>query len=264
MVQYPYGLSQDAIDILMKNPFLDENSALYIKDAPNEVFMQSPLLRQVHRILEVVSVNPTGLLLTDTKLFPNALKWELYRLGQPEKRVDDTPRVNLDENIVWNISIARAICLQAGLTITRRHRMLITKKGKALIDDKRMLLATIMNILCTRFNWGYRIEKPIVPSVHDGCAPLLLHLMEMDSAQTAHFYRVKLEKLYRPDLEPYGRFDKFRSDEELDTRVSIYLFERFLWQLGFVDISSGKYYSDDGLMKIRRSRLFDELIGLRQ
>lgn len=41
--------------ILDTNPFLDPLSPVYVKDAPEEVFMQSPLFRQVHRLLHIVA-----------------------------------------------------------------------------------------------------------------------------------------------------------------------------------------------------------------
>ena len=41
--------------ILDTNPFLDPLSLVYVNDAPLEVFLQSPLFRQVHRLMQIIS-----------------------------------------------------------------------------------------------------------------------------------------------------------------------------------------------------------------
>lgn len=46
--------------ILDTNPFLYPLSSVYVKDAPLEVFLQSPLFRQVHRLLQIVSESGTA------------------------------------------------------------------------------------------------------------------------------------------------------------------------------------------------------------
>lgn len=67
--------------ILDTNPFLDPLSPVYVKDAPAEVFMQSPLFRQVHRLMQIISESePAGVKFTQTGNLLAAFQFSLISI----------------------------------------------------------------------------------------------------------------------------------------------------------------------------------------
>lgn len=253
--------------ILDTNPFLDPLSPVYVKDAPEEVFMQSPLFRQVHRLLLIISESGTaGVKFTQAGNLPGPVVRELYALGVPEWQVEEYYKSLSSETKCFSVGFAKIVALHCKLIRRYKGRFLLSKKGAALQDSPREMFALILNALCADFNFGYFDGFDEMPGNFTGVATMYLFLH-----QSGHEWLISSEYVDRfllanPDIAEYEVIEDSRFRSSLRHCIEFRIFERHLHQLGLIETQPRVAAFPFNHMEptpIRVTPLFDNLIGFR-
>lgn len=253
--------------ILDTNPFLDPLSPVYVKDAPAEMFMQSPLFRQVHRLLQIISEAGTaGVKFTQAGNLPGPVVRELYALGVPEWQVEDYYKTLSSETKCFSVGFAKIIALHCKLIRRYKGRFMLSKKGASLMDSPRDMFALILNALCTNFNFGYFDGYDYLPGNFTGTAATYLFLHQSGREWTPSSEYVDRFLLANPDITDFKFIEDSRLRSSLRHCIELRIFERHLHQLGLIETKSDKASFPFNSMRptpIRVTPLFDKLIGFR-
>lgn len=253
--------------ILDTNPFLDPLSPVYVKDAPLEVFLQSPLFRQVHRLLQIVSESePVGVKFTQTGNLPGPVVRELYDLGVPEWQVAEYYKSLSSETKCFSVGFAKIVALHCKLIRRYRGRFLLSKKGAALLDSPREVFALILNALCTDFNFGYFDGFDEMPGNFTGTAAMYLFFHQSGREWLMSSEYVDRFLLANPDIAEYEVIEDSRFRSSLRHCIELRIFERHMHQLGLIETKPDVPAFPFNSMKstpVRVTPLFHSLIGFR-
>lgn len=253
--------------ILDTNPFLDPLSPVYVKDAPLEVFQQSPLFRQVHRLLQIISESePAGVKFTQAGNLPGPVVRELYDLGVPEWQVEEYYKSLSSESKCFSVGFAKFVALHCKLIRRYKGRFFLSKKGASLMDSPRDMFALILNALCTDFNFGYFDGYDDMPGNFTGTAQMYIFLHHWGSQWTSSYEYVDRFLQANPDLAEYEEVQNPRFRSSLRGCIKLRILERHLHQLGLIETRPDVEAFPFNTMcptPVRATALFDALIGCR-
>lgn len=253
--------------ILDTNPFLDPLSPVYVKDAPAEVFIQSPLFRQVHRLLEIISESePSGIKFTQAGNLPGPIVRELYALGVPEWQVEEFYKSLSSENKCFSVGFAKIIALHCKLIRRYKGRFMLSKKGATLLNSPREMFALILNALCMDFNFGYFDGFDDMPGNFTGTAAMYLFFHQSGRQWILSSEYVDRFLLANPDIAEFEVIEDSRFRSTLRHCIELRIFERHMHQLGLIETQPRVAAFPFNHMEptpIRVTPLFDKLIGFR-
>ena len=162
-LQLEGGFSPPEIQCLLLSPFAEDSPLQLVTDLPDEVFAQAPLVRDERRFLQVLA-EAAPLKLTQTGNLPRAMIAKLIEaeaLGQvwwskerPSKGNEaDLPRATL----------LRIMAEFTGLTRKRHGKLVVTKRGRSVIDGKLpmgKLFRMLLEQHVTKYNWAFEDPMP--------------------------------------------------------------------------------------------------------
>lgn len=250
----PNNISDLEFYILHTTPWIDKLSPLYVKDAPKEVFDEVPVLRQVRRLLEIIRENGGQLKLTARGNLPSAIVKELYEIGVHDRRFDNYFKSIDNESKAPNVSSVRLLMTVAGLVRKQNNILYIVKKNSKLENNPRALLEKLLNTYSTDYNIGYFDLYENNDLHYESALLYLLIAWYGDIWRRISFYRTELIAMQQVPQDDIHWCLK----ECMDCRI----FRRQMVELGFIERDEGDWRKGDEV-KIRRTPLFDKLIGIR-
>lgn len=250
----PHDISDFELYILHTTPWIDKLSPVFVKDAPDEVFEEVPVLRQVKRLLEILERNGGQLKLTPKGCLPGAVVNELYEIGAHDPIADEFYKSINREDKAPNVSSVRLLMIVAGLVRNYKKSLHIVKKNIEYAGSNKILLERLLYTYSTYYNIGY-FDAYNIQDLH--CESALIYLLLArygDIWRPVSFYKNELTAM-QPALDNLP-------SKELTRCLECRIFKRQMEQLGLVE-RNGTGWIDGDNVKIRRTPLFDRLIGIR-
>lgn len=257
---YPYNFSEIEMYLLENRPWIDELSPVYVKDAPEEVYMQSPLLRQVRRLLHILD-EQDGIKHTSIGNLPSAVVKELYYLGVPDWYIEKYSKGPSREDKVFTAGLTKILCLHCKFIRRYKGRFVLTKAGREIMDKPKALLERLLFEMCTSFNMGY-FDLMYEQCVTWGAAAMYVELAKRgkEYLPMSHYKDAYLD--FYPQYEVFDCPEAKPRWNGFTHCLSCRIFERSMLQLGLVEIDKARGLTEEE-DKVRTTPLFDQLIGVR-
>jgi len=250
----PHDISDLEFYILHTTPWIDNLSPVYVKDAPDEVFAEIPVLRQARRLLKILEENGGKLKLTAKGNLPGAVVKELYSLGVRQPFSESFYKSINMESKAPNVCSVRLLMTAAGFVRKQNNMLLMVKKNAALAENPRTFLERLLYTYSTDYNIGC-FDYLYIPDIHYESALMYLLLARYgDTWRKVSFYRSELVAM-QPMLECVHKKDL---EHGIDWRI----FSMQMTELGLLERDEKNWIKGE-LSKVRKSPLFDQIIGVR-
>lgn len=237
----------------------------YVKDMDcSDDFLQSPLVRQYMRLLELCR---KGIKLTPSGFLPNKVVKEIYPLG-PKDPFTEMALSKLGNHIncvslchIWELF------LKTGLAKKRKGMLLLTKAGEKVVGKPDKLFRHLMKVLSTTADPYYVDGYEIGP--FNDLSQLLCVLLSKSNGQF-----VSISHCLHEYGQRHYRLRYFFNEipwETIPGEISESFFartiERFLAWMGLIEFEDEEYLQ--GLTfrtpeKFRTTELFTKFIGLNE
>jgi len=253
----PHDISDLEFYILHSTPWTDKLSPVYVKNAPIEVFDEVPVLRQIKRFLEIIEENGGKIKLTAMGNLPRFVVKELYEIGVHIDIYDKLGKSVDTEKNAPNVTSVKFLMTLTGLIRKQKNALYAVKKNAGLVSDPRKLLEKLLYTYTMDYDIGYfdRYDNKEVTEISFESGLIYLLIAKYgDIWRDIRFYRNELQAIH-PRL---ADFDPTLLANCMDCRV----FRRQMVELGLLE-RIDKDWVNKIEPKVRRTPLFDKLIGVR-
>lgn len=263
---YPHpdfeGLSPFQMHHLLNNTF-GENSPLSLEKMDDADYLSIPIFQSIHHLLSII-VEQGELKLTTKGYLPIKVVGIICEnsLVKDEFLKYRSSLKFLKESDSMIISTSRIIAEIAGLIKKRYNKLSLTEKGKKIYQNNHSLLVAILSAFTNKFNWAYYdgYGDNFIAQMGYGFS---IYLMSKygDEKRLADFYAEKYFKAYpKLILSQAPSYYKSLMDYSIDC-YNVRTFDRFLYYLGVVTISSDKEWGSK--QYVIKKDLFDNLFQVK-
>lgn len=241
----------------------DKDSPIQFNLLTSQEYSQIPILRQVKRLMEIIS-EKKQVKLTTAGYLPVKIVQELYPLGVPDDLIESNVVKLAKEADCTPVHLARILAEVSGIIKQRKGILTLTAIGAKIIADDSKLFSSIFKGFCQKFNWHYfdyysdDPQSGVIAQLGFGFSLILLSKYG-NTERTAGYYADKYFRAFPMMLEnaqpTYKTVMEYCSD-----CYSIRTFERFLHHFGLIQIKKSKEFIQEETY-VRKTPLFDKLIS---
>jgi hypothetical protein len=254
------GYSLGDMARLVADP-LGESCPVYLQQVSDADYAGIPILNQFKYLLNLIH-EQGELKLTAKSYLPPKLVAELYGQGYMKDYDIERGITKLHhEHSCLSVNLTRILLELSGLVKKRKNVLTFTAVGKKISQDNHLLLKAIFMAFGSKFRWSYYDGYGDHPVGQMGYAYSLVLLHKYGHEQRpAEFYGTRYFEAF-PHLAGYVSAG-YQGDAESNALrcYNLRTFERFLDYFGLIEIGERKQW--DSPLLIRKSELFDRLIGL--
>ena len=200
------GLSPNQMHLL-NNFLFNENCPVKIKPIlTNAELLDSPFLQMAIKLLEIINKSD-GLKLTEKGNLPRKTVLEINELGYIKS--DDKYLIKiLKEEDYFPLHICNIIVKISGITVTKKGKIFLTKKGTTCLKDHFSLFSALLSTFCLKFNKAYmdRYEGEEIGNVGAGFVLYLLSKFGNEKRDIS-FYSEKYVRAFpmlKDQIKPIG------------------------------------------------------------
>ena len=200
------GLSPNQMNLLNNFLFSENSPVKFNYKLSNAELLESPFIQMAIKLLEIINQND-GLKLTEKGNLPRKTVLEIHEFGYIKS--DDKYLIKiLKEEDYFPLHICNIILKLSGITIIRKGKIFLTKKGLACLKDHFSLFSELLSAFCLKFNKAYmdRYEGEEIGNVGAGFVLFLL-LKFGDEKRDISFYSEKYFKAFpmlKDEIRPIG------------------------------------------------------------
>ncbi len=264
------SIDEREIFALFHNPFYNPESPLMWRSPPPAsygILSGSPFFGTLETLLIAINKEENIKLTQRGYLPPKLCKAVYAKRHLPDPFIDEGITKITTEKDVTFVHTARLVAGIAGLIKVRKNRVSLTRRGTDLLmPGKRFeLFRTVFDAYTLEFNWGYNDRHPDAPTVQFGFGFTLLLLKVFGSeSREPQFYA----DLYMASVPAV--LDEFVDEGYWGTREENFMrcyilrsFERFTHIFGLTGIAGDGSWFNAQKPHIRKTKLFDAVIGER-
>ncbi|MFA5848867.1 MAG: hypothetical protein WC833_03210 [Bacteroidales bacterium] len=249
------GYSPAEMHMILYSTF-EESSPIQLQKLSEVEYNKIPIFLQVRHIAQTL-LKDGEIRLTAVGNLPMNIVAELYPLGVSDWFIESGKSKYIREQDSLSVQLARILIEQMGVAKKRNNVLSLTKAGAKIFSDYSVLLPLLMETFGRRFNWAYfdAFGENNIGQLGFGFSLDLIG--KYGSVRRADkFYADKYFAAFPMLLE--GLVPSFGTLGEYATSCySIRTFDRFLLQLGLVEIEEEK--NPDGEKTIVKTEIFDKL-----
>lgn len=255
------GLSATQMRTMIYSPFSNNSIVQFADDITADTLSKIPIMSLLILFFEIIKSN-NSLLTKSGNLSPKIVK-ELYSAGFISEYMIDSGITKLYKEdssmIVHLIHILSKLC---GYVVKRKDKLIITKKGKILLDNPKNLIQDLFFNHAFRFNHGY---FDAYPETEAGSTDLLFTLYLLgkygDKDRAIKFYTEKLRIAFPDLLFDFADSPWNTPEEQFDHCIETRVYHRFLFLYGFI---SGIKSIDEPKknIKISKTEIFDKFFKI--
>ncbi len=228
-----------------------------------DILKKMPMVSQVNYMLKCIKRNEK-IKLTVKRNFPVWLVKDIYAQGIMKDEFIEKGYIRLNrEGVSYSISVTNSVSRVAGLTKVRHNHILLTGKGKKLIDDWYGLFICIFKTFSLKYAWSHDDGYEDNDSCQR-CLGFSLKLLSKygEERRAARFYADRFLVAFPTTLDlietPYGS----NLEEAFFRCHSHRTFERFLASFNLITIDYEGTYLFDRKMFIRKTGIFDKVFEI--
>ena len=236
----------------IENKIFIEDGPIVLNRLRDEEYMEIPLFGQIYCLCEFI-LNEGHIKLTSVGNLPQKVVFKMYSLGVPDRYYEKYPNKLKKETDSFSVHLARLLAELSGLLRKKSNSLYLTKKGEKAMNDRHLLLKTILQTFVYKLNWGYfdgYEDKMIGQEGFD----LTLLLIASDGASP------RLSRYYSDRY--FYHFEFSGLNEYSHSCFAVRTFRTFLQNLGLISFSENKNYIDYDNCYITKTSLFDKLITI--
>jgi hypothetical protein len=257
------GLSANEIRALINNPFKPDCVVRFNNNLSQETLKQIPILNLLLLFLDKIKSGKYSL--TKNGYLSTNLVKELYSAGYISEYMIDKGITKLyNEESSMTIQLIHILSKVSGYVIKRNDKLVLTKRGKALIENPENLVIDLFLNHAFKFNHGYFDLYPDSPAGSTDIG-YTLYLLDKygDKEYLTSFYSEKLRIAF-PELLLYFEESQLTSrSEEFNNCIHTRVFNRFLFLYGFVS-GINSMDTPHHKNKIRKTGIFDNFFAIKK
>ncbi len=238
-------------------------SMIELKELSEDDYLQIPLLRQIIKLTSILA-EKGKIKLTVTGALPMSIVRDVYSVGTPDWYIEEHQTKRLTES--YSMTVQRTIIMLKLISVIKVQKgvMTLTARGKKIIKDKHQLLSEILQAYTYSFNWAYfdGYECEDVGRMGAGFSLAMVAKYGTDWKRD-NFYADKYFKAF----SMLAMEKMWREDVPGETCYAIRTFERFMLELGLIEIRKERInISNDSVIQfephkyIRKTALFDKML----
>ena len=265
------SITDREIFALFYNPFYNPESPLVWRSpAPSKVkslLSGCPFFLLVKTLLDIVG-EEGGIKLTQRGNLPPKYCKAIYNYNHlPDPSIIEGVTKITTEKDLMMVHTARVIAGLAGLTMIHKGKLLLTETAIDLLNEERQfeLFKNVFDTYTLEFNWSYNDRYTDLPVGQHGFGFTLM-LLKVFGGETreARFY-ADVFKSAVPNVIELLDEEVFRNDKEYHFMRCYCLrsIERFTHIFGLTKIVREEYLLDSHKSLIRKTKLFDAVVGER-
>jgi hypothetical protein len=257
------GFSPSEIHHILYDLFSDDCPVKIRGNISEDVLKKIPFLLQVKYILDVIN-EKNEIKLTSRRCFPVWLVKDIYSQGFLKDDMIEAGITKLNrEDASLTISVTHSIAGMAGLTKVQNNHILLTRKGKKLLDDWNGLFLAIFKIFSLKYAWSQNDLYEDYDSCQR-CFGFTLKLLSEYGAQKREvkFYGDKFLLAFPAMLELMEPSLYRNLEDVFLSCYSIRTFERFLVYFNLIEIDYTGTYPYDRKTFIRTTDIFDKVFEI--
>lgn len=255
------GLSATQIKAIIYFPFSNDSIVQFSDDISTNTLFKIPILRLL--ILFMDKVKSEDFSLTKTGNLSTKMVKELYSAGYISEYMIDSGITKLYKEdssmIVHLIHILSKLC---GYVLKRKDKLVVTKKGKTLLENPKNLIQDLFLNHAFKFNHGY---FDAFPETEAGTTDLLFTLFLLrkygDKDRPITFYSEKLRIAFPDLLFDFADSSWSEPEEQFDHCIETRVFHRFLFLYGFIS-GINSIDEPDEKVKISKTDIFDKFFKI--
>lgn len=260
------GYSSDQMHQLVYGLW-ESDSLITLNPLTEEEYMQIPLLRQILKLGDILSV-AEKVKLTATGSLPTAIVREVYSVGTPDSYIEKEQIKRLMESD--SVTVQRTVIMMKlmGVIKVQKGILTLTVRGKKMLGDKHQLLSGLFQSFTQKFNWGYFDSYPneAIGKIGAGFSLAMMAKYGADWKPDI-FYAEKYFKVF-PDLKTES--SSFREKVPGQNCYAVRTFPRFMLEFGLIECKKQKaefdykgYIAFDFEKYTRKTPLFDRMLTIK-
>ncbi len=252
------GYSPIEMNYILYNPFT-ERSLVQLITRPDEDILKVPMVKQIRYLADMIR-EMGEVKLTQKGHLPTKMVTELsgQNILLNEDRFSSRKKL-FRESDSYSTILTRFIMELSGIIKKRYNKLSLTQKGEKLLSENNLLLKTILEVYCNRFNWAYFDGYGENRIGQFGFAFTLILLSKYgDKKRLDNFYADKYINAF-PDLILQAPLPDFGYRLDAERCYSTRSFDRFLKLFGLVEIEQERW---DSPKHVWKTELFDKLFKI--
>ena len=168
------GLSPSQMHLLNNFLFSEYCPVRFNPNLSNSELLDSPMVQVSIKLLEIINQSD-GLKLTEKGNLPRKTVLQIHELGYFKTDKDYLINISKEEDY-FQLHICNIILKLSGITIIRKEKIFLSKKGVACINNHFNLFSELLQTFCLKFNKAYmdRYEGEEIGNVGAGFVLYLL------------------------------------------------------------------------------------------